>query len=121
MITLTIPRLVNSVLGGATTVAYDKFVLGVITYDVMNMTARSNIVITSTTEPTMQALDGSLLVNTATAVLTIQVEQLDFYRQITLTGPENAAMQDFIRTAQNSLEAGLISVNVLDGTQAPGA
>jgi len=121
MITLTNAPLVNSVLGGIATVEYDKLTLASITHDPITMITNARIRITSTAEPTMQAVYGSLIINTATAVLTIEVQQLDFYRQITLTGPQNTTAQLFITDTQNVLENGLISLGVIDGTQANGA
>ena len=121
MITLTNPKAINVVLGGTAMVDYDKFVLSSITHNPVAMIINAAIRITSTTDPNMQAISGSLSINTASAVLTIEVPQLDFYRQISLTGPQNNAVQTIIRDAQNDLENGLISVGVVDGTQAPGA
>ena len=121
MITLTTPPQVNSVLGGSSTVGYDKFVLSSISHDPVSMVTNAAIKITSTAEPSMQAVSGTLRINTATAVLTIESQQLDFYRQITLTGPQNAAAQSYITDAQNSLEAGLITLGVVTGVQAIGA
>ena len=121
MITLTTAPAVNSVLGGSSTVSYNKMVLASITYDVVAMTINAGVKITSTAEPSMQPVSGTLKINTATAVLTIEVQQLDFYRQIVLTGPQNTNVQGMITNAQNALEAGLISVGVVAGTQAPGA
>jgi hypothetical protein len=121
MITLTNAPLINSILGGVATVAYDKLILSAITHDPVTMTTNARIKITSTAEPTMQAVYGTLLINTATAVLTIEVQQLDFYRQITLTGPQNTTAQSFITNTQNALEDGLITLGVIDGTQAVGA
>lgn len=121
MIALTNPALVNSVLGGTDTVGYDKFVLSRIQYDTGDLSARCTIEITSTAAPTMQPLHGSLLITTANATLEIQVPQLDFYRKITLTGPQNSALQGYIRDTQNSLETGLINIGLIDGTQQTGS
>lgn len=121
MITLTNAKLVNSVLGGTDTVSYDRFVLSSITYTPETMVVSAIIQITSTAQPNMQPIKGSLSIKCATAILSIEVRQLDFYRQIALTGPENAVAQDFIRDAQNSLENGLISLGVVAGIQSPGA
>lgn len=121
MITLTTAPVVKSVLGGNSTVSYNKFVLSSISYDPVSMQVSAAVRLTSTAETSMQPVTGSLRVNTATAVLTIEVQQLDFYRQIVLTGPQNASVQSLITNAQNALEAGLISVGVIAGTQATGA
>ncbi len=121
MITLTTPSEVKSVLGGSSTIAYDKFVLSKITYDTVNMTLNATVRITSTVAPDMQPITGNLSANVATAKLEIQVDQLDFYRRISLTGPQNTAIENQIRGAQNSSESGLITLALIAGTQATGA
>lgn len=121
MITLTSPATINSVLGGNAPISYDKFVLTSITYDTVNKHVSARVSITSTGNPDMQAVDGSMTINCITAKLTIQVPQLDFYRQVTLTGPQNTFVTDnVIRASQNTLEAGLVSLGVVAGTQATG-
>ena len=118
MITLTNPQLVKSVLGGTDTVGYDKLVLSPITYNPQTLGLSANVRITSTSVPTMQQISGSLEIQGNT--LTVEVAQLDFYRKITLTGGQVAAIQTLIRDAQNALEAGLITVGVVAGIQAVG-
>ena len=121
MITLSNPLSVNSVLGGSDMVSYDKLVLTRITYNVETMKIDAIVRITSTAQPDMQPIRGSLVIDTAAAKLAIEVPQFDFYRQKPLTGPQNTAVQGFITNAQDTLESGLISVNVIDGTQAAGS
>lgn len=121
MITLTTPPTVNSILGGNAPISYNKFVLSNISYDTVNMQISAQIRLTSTSESSMQPVTGTLRINTQTAVLTIEVQQLDFYRQIVLTGPQNSAVQGFITSTQNSLESGLVSLGVIAGIQAAGA
>lgn len=122
MITLTTPAQVNSVLGGNAPISYDKFVLSSITYDTVNKVVSARITISSSANPDMQAVDGSMTINCATAKLTIQVQQLDFYRQVVLTGPQNTFVTDnVIRASQNTLESGLVTLGVVAGTQSTGA
>ncbi len=121
MITLTSPAQINSVLGGNVPVSYDKLVVGPLTFDPKLMTARGNLSLTSTANPEMQEIVGGLNILTASARLEISVEQLDFYRRVALTGPQNDAVMTIIRDAQDALESGLVSLGVIDGTQAPGA
>jgi hypothetical protein len=120
-ITLTSPPAVKSVLGGAGTVAYDKFVLASITYDTVEMSVMATIRITSTASPDMQPIMGRLYVTLANAKLEIQVDQLDYYRRLTLTGPQSTSLQNQIRAAQDSLETGLINIALIAGTQATGS
>jgi hypothetical protein len=121
MITLTTPPAVKSVLGGAGTVAYDKFVLSSITFDTVDMSVMANIRLTSTASPDMQPIMGRLHVTLGNAKLEIQVDQLDYYRRLTLTGPQSSALQDQIRAAQNMLETGLINIALVAGVQATGS
>jgi hypothetical protein len=121
MINLTTPPSVKSVLGGAGSVAYDKFVLSQIIYDTVNGSVNATIRLTSTAAPDMQPINGRMTITLATAKLEIQVDQLDFFRRITLTGPQSTFLQDQIRGAQNALETGLVNLGLIAGTQATGA
>lgn len=121
MITLNAPPAVTSVLGGTGTVSYDKFVLESINYNTVNMVVQAQVRITSTANPDMQAITGQLTITVGTGKLEIQVNQLDFYRRISMTGPQSTYVTDQIRATQNALEAGLVSLGVIAGTQATGA
>ena len=121
MITLTIPTPVNSVLGAATTVSYDHLVLSPLTHDPMALTITGTIRLTSTANPDMQAITGSLVVNASTGKMELSVPQLDFFRRITLSPAQIAAVNTMITNAQNAVEAGLVSMGVIAGTQTTGA
>ena len=122
MITLTNPSLVNSVLGGEDTVAYDKMVLDQIRYITSgSKEVTANVRITSTTQPSMQEINGSLKIEIGTSTLTIEVAQLDFKSRLTLTGGQVTSITNLITNAQDALENGLITVGVVDGTQATGS
>jgi hypothetical protein len=121
MITLTTPTAINSVLGGNVPIAYDKLVVGPFTFDPIAMTVNGHLRLSSTSNPDMQAITGTLQISTATAKLEIAVSQLDFYRRVTLTGPQNTAVMNIIRNAQDALESGLVSLGVISGTQSLGA
>jgi hypothetical protein len=123
MITLTTPPEINSILGGSAPVAYNKLVIGPFT---LNPVTLSNGVtgivrLTSTGSPTMQPINGTLSIDASTGVLTIEVGQLDFYRKVQLSGAQLTSVQNIIANAQNSLEAGLVSLGVIAGTQSTGA
>ena len=121
MITLTTPAQINSVLGGNAPVSYDKLVIGPFNFNPKTLVVNGELSLTATADPEMQEITGHLRILTASARLEISVEQLDFYRRVALTGPQNSAVQTIIRDSQNSLESGLVSLGVIDGTQAPGA
>lgn len=121
MITLSVPSNVMTVIGGTDTASYDKLVLEQINYDTSGLSINGKVTITSTAQPNMQAISGRLRIETVYSRLTIEVQQLGFYRQITLTDPQNNAVRGFIRNAQDALESGLISVGVIDGSQSTGS
>jgi hypothetical protein len=119
VITLTTPPQVNSVLGGNTLVSYNKLVLSPITLHPTSGEVGASFRLTSTTVPAMQAIVGTLRIVGTT--LTVEVPQMDFYRQVTLTGPQRTSIDTIITNAQNAIEAGLISLGVIAGTQSTGS
>lgn len=123
MITLTTPPQINSVLGGDAPVGYNKLVIGPFTLDPVTLSTgvRGIVRLTSTASPTMQPITGTLTINASTGLLTIEVGQLDFYRQIQLSGGQLTSVQTIITNAQNALESGLVSLGVIAGVQGTGA
>lgn len=120
MITLTTPTQINSVLGGDAPVAYNKLVLGPFTMDGVSQTVVGTLRLTSTGSPGMQAILGSLRINVPASELIIEVPQLDFYRRLVLTGPQNTSVLGQIEAAQAQLENGLISLAVVQGVRTAG-
>lgn len=121
MITLTTPPQINSVLGGTSPVGYDKLVLSPFTMDAVNQTVMGTLRLTSTASPTMQPITGTLSIKVPSSELIVEVAQLDFYRRVTLTGPQNTSILNQIETAQAQLENGLITLGVIAGTRSAGA
>ena len=120
MITLTIPAQINSVLGGSVLVDYEKQVIAPFTFDPIMQTVSGRLKLTSTSNPDMQEITGSLSIDCARALLIVEVAQLDFYKRVAMTGPQNTAALTIIANAQNALEAGLVSLGVIAGTQTAG-
>ena len=120
MITLTTPHNINSVLGGNAPIAYNRLVLAPFTMDAAANTVSGRLRLTSITNPTMQAIYGTLNINLATGLLTIDVPQIDFLRQVTLTAPQITSVTTILANAQNGLEGGLVSLGVVAGTQSTG-
>lgn len=118
MITLSTPPAVRTVLGGSTTVDYDRFVLSQITHDPVAGTINGLVRITSTAAPTMNPIMGRFRI--AGSILEIEVEQLDFYRRVSLDTNAQNSVAGFIATAQNQLEAGMVSLGVIAGVQTSG-
>lgn len=121
MITLTTPAQINSVLGGNTPVSYDHLVISPLTYDIAALTILATIKISSSSNPTMQAILGRLTVNASTGFLEVEVQQLDFYRRIQMSAGQITSVQTMINNAQNAVEAGLVSMGVISGVQSTGA
>jgi len=124
MISLTTPISIKSVLGGTATVSYDKMVISPFVLDAIARTVRGSLVLTSTANPAMQPLIGTLVVTipaTGNSILETSVPQLDFYRKITLTSAQKTALLLIITDAQDSLESGLISLGLIAGAQSTGS
>jgi hypothetical protein len=121
MITLTTPRAVNTVLGGATTVNYDKLVLGPFTMDPVNQTITGAVRLTSTANPNMQPIIGTFRVSVPASEFVIEVPQLDFLRRVVTNSGQNTAILNQIEAAQAQIENGVISLGVIDGTRSAGA
>lgn len=120
MITLTTPHEINSVLGGTAPVPYNKLVLGPFTMDGVTQTINGTLRLTSTTNPTMQPITGRLQISVPAAEVIVEVAQLDFYRRIVTTSPQNTSILNQIEAAQAQLENGLISLGVVAGTRSAG-
>jgi hypothetical protein len=121
MITLTTAAQINSVLGGNSPVGYDHLVLTPFTMDPLGLLVTGSLRLTSTANPQMQPISGSLKINASSGELIIQVEQLDFYRRIQLSPGQITSVRTIITNAQNALETGLVSLGVISGTQSTGA
>ena len=120
MVTLTIPHQIRSKLGANDTVDYDKFVVSPFTFNPVDQLINASIRITSSTNPSMTPVIGSLIINVASSTLEIGVQQLDFYRRIILSSAQNNAILTIIRDAQNSIESGLITLGLVEGIQSSG-
>lgn len=121
MITLTTAQVLKSVLGGSATVAFGKLVLSPFVMDPVAQTISGSVRLTSTVDTTMQPVIGSFRISVPLSELVIEVPQSDFYRRVVLSSAQNTAILNQIQTAQNAVEAGLISVGVVAGVQANGA
>lgn len=119
MITLTSPASINSVLGGNVPVSYNKLIINNINLDTVTRVIRGNLVLTSTGNPDMQPITGSLSIVYPNFV-EVSVQQLDFYRRIVLSPGQQNAVVNLVGDFQNSLEAGLISLGLISGTQSAG-
>jgi hypothetical protein len=118
MITLSTPPAIRAVLGGATTVDYDKFVLSQIVYDPPAGTINGLVRLTSTAESSMTPILGRFTI--ASGFLQIEVEQLGVYRRVSLDTNAQSEVAGYIGSAQNALETGMVSLGVIAGVHSPG-
>lgn len=123
MITLTTPPQIQSVLGGSAPVGYDKLVISPFTYQPhpQNPVISATLKLTSTAQPSMPLITGSMNIDVTGATLEVIVERLDFYQKKTLTAGQQTSIRNQIDSAQNALESGLITLGVVAGTQSAGA
>ena len=119
-ITLTTASQVNTLLGGSSTVAYDHVVISPLTFNPVNNTINGTVRLTSSTEPDMDVITGSLVIDNGTGSLLIDISQLDIRRKMQLSPAQILSVQGIMNNSQDSIESGLIGVGVIDGTQSTG-
>ncbi len=121
MITLTTPAQINSVLGGNAPVDYNKLVISPINFDAVSQTVNASLRLTATGNTSMQPITGTLRISVPGAELVVEVPQLDFYRRVVTSSPQNTAILAIIETAQKGIEDGLVSLGVISGVRSAGA
>jgi hypothetical protein len=121
MITLTTPSQINSILGGNAPVSYDKLVVSPMNFNPVDQTIVGQIRLTSTADPAMDAVTGSLRVDVSKSELLIDVPQVDFRRRIVLSAGQKTSVLSMIESAQASVENGLVALAVISGTRSAGA
>lgn len=121
MITLTTPAQINSVLGGNAPIDYNKLVISPLNFDAVAQTINAQLRLTATSNTSMQPITGTLRISVPAAELVIEVQQLDFYRRVVTSSPQNTALLAIIETAQKGIEDGLISLGVIAGVRSAGA
>ncbi len=120
-ITLTTPPSILTVLGGSTLATYDHVVLSPMTLSPTDLTINASVRLTSSADPEMDVVNGSVSINGSSGQLIFTVSQLDMIRKMQLTGGQITAVLGIISDAQDALESGLITVGAIDGTQSTGA
>lgn len=122
MITLTNAKAVPNVLGGTSTVSYDKFVVTAINYDTVNKRINGSIKLTCTADTAQTPLLGSfsILPQASPAVIQIDVPDVPFHRIINLSGAQQTAVLGWFDTVQAQIENGMISIGAIAGTQSTG-
>jgi hypothetical protein len=122
MIILTTPISVPNRLGSSSVTTYDKLRIVSINCDPVSMTIAAQVQLLVSSNLSQPILNGSLNITAggASPVCTIQVPAVDFAAGVALTGPQVTTIQGWITALQNNIEAGLITISLVLGTQSTG-
>lgn len=123
MITLTEPKVVNSVLGStapADAINYDKLVLSPMNFDPIAKRINGTVNLRSSTTPDMQPISGSFTLDAGSGLLQMEIRDVGFYHKRTLTAGQITSLQNLINNTQRDTEQGFISVGVFSGTWSAG-
>ncbi len=119
-ITLTTPPSLNNTLGGSTSVSYDHVVMSPLSFDAVNKTISGTARITASASPKADVVTGTLRIDISKNILVFNIEQLDLIHKSELSPAQIIAVQGMLDDAQASIEAGLVSIGVIDGIQSVG-
>jgi len=120
-IVLTVAPQINTVLGGSTLVSYDHVVLSPINFNQEANSINATVRLTSTADPTMDVIQGRLVIDLSAGTLLFAIEQLDIVRKMNLSGGQITAAGLIMSNAADALEAGILDLGVAAGIQATGA
>jgi hypothetical protein len=121
MITLTNPAKVSTVLGSAALTNYDRLDLLTIVMDVANKSISGQCQLVSSGTPTATPIIGSYSIpTTGSAQLAISIPNIPFFATLPLTSAQQATVQNWVQTTQNTIESGLVAVGVVAGVQSTG-
>lgn len=119
MITLTTPIVLPRVLGGATTVNYDKLVAEQVTYFATPGNIQATVHVLASADPAAQPLSGTLTI--ANGEANFRIADLDIPPiKLALSGPQQTGVRNRVNAQQDTLEDDLIAVGFVDGTQSTG-
>jgi hypothetical protein len=122
MITLTTPPTIATLLGSNSPASYGKLRIMDIFSDPVTQAITATIQLIDTANTNLPILTGSLTVVTQgnSPIVSVAVPALNLSNVVALTSAQQTTVQGWITTLQNSLEAGLISLGLIAGTQATG-
>lgn len=122
MITLTVPKPFNSVLGSNTTVNYDKVVITQLSYDILNKRIDGQCKIVCTADTSQSPILGNLQIypNANPQIASITFPSLPFTKTVGLNGPQITSVLGWFDTVQAQVEGGFISIGAIAGTQSTG-
>lgn len=121
MITLTIPESIKTQLGGVGSVSYERFVADTFTFSTSARTVKGRGKLISTSVPSAEPVFGDYEFLLGPGTLKFRMDQKSVARRLELSGAQVTAVQNVMNDVQNALESGFITLQVILGTQSPGA
>jgi len=122
MITLTTPPTIATQLGAASTASYAKMRVTSIMSDPVAQSVSATIQLIDTANTNLPMLFGTLTIATQgnSPSVSISVPQLSLANNMPLNASQQSAVQGWITTLQNNIEAGLVALGMIAGTQSTG-
>jgi hypothetical protein len=119
MITLTEPKVVNSVLGStdpAHAINYDRMVFSPMNFDPIGKRISGSVVLRSTASGDMQPIAGTFNLDVNTGLLQMEIRDVGFYQRRALNSGQITALQNVLNNTQRDIEQGFITVGAIAGT-----
>lgn len=122
MITLTTPPTIATQLGAASSASYAKMRIMSIFADPVTQGVTASIQLIDTANSNLPMLTGTLTIVTLgnSPSVAIAVPSLNLSNVTPLTAAQQTTVQGWITTLQNSIEAGLVALGLIAGTQSTG-
>jgi hypothetical protein len=122
MITLTTPPTIATQLGATSSSSYAKMRIMDIIADPVTQAITASIQLIDTANTNLPMLIGSLSIMTQgnSPSVEIAVPALNLSNVVPLTSAEQTTVQGWITALQNNIEAGLVSLGLIAGTQSTG-
>lgn len=122
MITLTTPPTIATQLGAASSASYAKMRIMSIMADPVTQGVTASIQLIDMANSNLPMLTGTLTIVTLgnSPSVAIAVPSLNLSNVTPLTAAQQTTVQGWITTLQNSIEAGLVALGLIAGTQSTG-
>jgi hypothetical protein len=122
MITLTTPPAIATQLGATSSSSYAKLRIMDILADPVTQAITASIQLIDTANANLPMLTGSLTIITQgnSPMVSISVPALNLSSDVPLTSGAQTTVQGWITALQNNIEAGLVSLGLIAGTQSTG-
>ena len=122
MITLTTPPTIATQLGATSSSSYTKLRIMDILADPVTQAITASIQLIDTANANLPMLTGSLTIITQgnSPMVSISVPALNLSSDVPLTSGAQTTVQGWITALQNNIEAGLVSLALIAGTQSGG-